>query len=101
VDSKSLPNEDWDIVIWLENSGDFKERSATDFLGRLRGEKKLVILLHFSSDTTQPRLKPSPLKTYDGANIFNFMGGEKGLHPKSQWQQEQEAAVLEYITGRK
>jgi len=99
VGPQNLPNEDWDVVIYMEKASDFEEKSVTDLLGRLRGEKKLVILLHFSSDVSQPKLKPSPLTTYKGANIFNFMGGEKGLHPVSQWQKEQESAVLDYITA--
>jgi len=99
VKATSLPSEEWDVVIWIETASDFKHISIINDLAHIRGDKKLVIQLYFSADTTGPRLKPQNLTSYQGGNIFSFMGGTHGLHPKSQWQQEQEALVLQYITG--
>jgi len=74
VKPDNIPGEEFDLVIWIDAALDFKEKVVTDRLNGLKAEKKLIILLYFSNDTTQPHLKPQKYQTYKNPNIFFFSG---------------------------
>jgi len=86
---------EWDITIWIEREQDFKE--SQNKLNELPGKKKLAIVLYHTADKRNPKDNAGAPLQYKNPNIFSFIGDSHGLHPKSEFQKEQEEKLLKYI----
>jgi len=96
VKRESPPQVLWDVTIWIGNSIDLRETNFFDQFNQLPGTKKLAILLNYTSNNTNPNERPEFILT-NKPNIFSFLGGSFGLHPKAGFQIKQEVEVLNYI----